>query len=118
MGLTVFTLEQSKEWDTVVRSFKDYDVYWLSGYVRAFQIHGDGQPLLFYYDGSGVRGINVTMKRDVAKDAHLRGKLEEGQCYDFATPYGYGGWIIEGNDPGQLFQTYETWLQQNGIVSE
>ena len=33
MVLTVYTLEQSEQWDTVVRSFKEYDVYWLSGYV-------------------------------------------------------------------------------------
>ena len=25
-----------------VTSCKNYDVYWLSGYVKAFQIHGDG----------------------------------------------------------------------------
>ena len=48
--LTVYNLNQSEQWDTVVRSFKNYDVYWLSGYVKAFYIHGDGNPLLFYYN--------------------------------------------------------------------
>ena len=46
--LTVYTLEQAAQWDLVVRSFKEYDIYWLSGYVKAFQIHGDGTPLLFF----------------------------------------------------------------------
>ena len=63
--LTVYTLEQSEQWDAIVRSFKEYDVYWLSGYVKAFKIHGDGEPLLFYYEGNGTRGINVLMKRDL-----------------------------------------------------
>ena len=116
--LTVYTLEQSEQWDIIVRSFNDYDVYWLSGYVKAFQIHGDGEPLLFYYEGSGKRGINVVMKRDIAKDERFAGKIEEGRYYDFATPYGYGGWIIEGGDFEDLFQAYDQWLKKNGIVSE
>ena len=116
--LTVYTLEQAEQWDTIVRSFKEYDVYWLSGYVRAFQIHGDGDPLLIFYDGEGARGINVVMKRDVAKDDRFKGKIEEGQYFDFATPYGYGGWIIEGESTERLFEEYERWIEKNGIISE
>ncbi len=118
MALKVYTIEQSEQWDAVVRSFEEYDVYWLSGYVRAFQIHGDGEPLLFHYEGSSVRGINVVMKRDVANDEHFRGKIEKNQFFDFATPYGYGGWIIEGEETEELFSAYENWIQKNGIISE
>ena len=74
--LTVFSLEQAEQWDAVVRSFRDYDVYWLSGYVKAFQLHGDGEPLLIFYEGDGTRGINVVMKRDIARDSHFFGKIE------------------------------------------
>lgn len=118
MALTVYSFEQSEQWDAVVRSFKEYDVYWLSGYVKAFQIHGDGDPLLFYYEGSDVRGINVVMKRDVAKDRRFKGKIPEGQYFDFATPYGYGGWIIEGKETEGLFEEYRRWIEKNGIISE
>ncbi len=75
MTLTVYTLDQTEKWDTVVRSFKKYDVYWLSGYVKAFQIHGDGEPLLFYFDDGNTRGINVVMKRDVEKDERFKSKI-------------------------------------------
>lgn len=119
---TVYTLEQAERWDTVVRSFKEHDAYWLSGYVKAFQIHGDGEPLMFYYSDDSTRGINVVMKRDVAKDRHFAGKIPEGKYFDFATPYGYGGWIIESNkstvDTFELFNAYTAWLQGNGIISE
>ena len=119
MILNVFTLEQSEQWDAIVRSFREYDTYWQSGYVKAFQIHGDGEPLLFFYDDlSGTRGINVVMKRDIAKDVHFMGKIPEGVYFDFATPYGYGGWIIEGVETESLFQAYDEWMQMNGIVSE
>ena len=118
MVLTVYTLEQSEQWDSIVRSFKEYDVYWLSGYVKAFQIHGDGEPLLLFCEEDGVRGINVVMKRDIAKDERFKGKIPEREFFDFATPYGYGGWIIEGEDTEKLFGTYENWIQNNGIISE
>lgn len=118
MALAVYTLEQSEQWDAVVRSFREYDVYWLSGYVKAFRIHGDGDPLLFFYENNKTRGINVVMKRDVANDRRFADKLPKGQYFDFATPYGYGGWIIEGADTEDLFQEYLKWIQKNGIISE
>lgn len=118
MALTVFTIEQSEQWDSIVRSFKEYDVYWLSGYVKAFHIHGDGEPLLFYYEDSNVRGINVVMKRDIAKDKRFKDKISENLYFDFATPYGYGGWIIEGDETVELFNVYNNWILNNGIISE
>ena len=118
MALTVYSLEQSEQWDAVVRSFKEYDVYWLSGYVQAFQIHGDGEPFLFYYEGHGVRGINVVMKRDIAEDERFKDKIPKGQYFDFATPYGYGGWIVEGEGVEGLFKEYQKWVEKNGIISE
>lgn len=116
--LTVYSLEQSEQWDAVVRSFAKYDTYWLSGYVKAFRIHGDGEPILFFYDDGSTRGVNVVMKRDVAWDRHFSEIVEEGKYYDFATPYGYGGWIIEGDDVAALFAAYEKWCLSNGIISE
>lgn len=116
--LTVYTLEQPEQWDAAVRSFQETDVYWLSGYVKAFRIHGDGEPLLVYYDGGKTRGINVIMKRDVAKDERFKGKIDEGTCFDCATPYGYGGWLIEGTGREDLFAAYLRWAVKNGIISE
>ncbi len=58
------------------------------------------------------------MKRDVAHDKHFSAKIEEEQYFDFSTPYGYGGWIIEGYDTGQLFADYEKWCQNNKVICE
>jgi len=114
----VYTMDQTEEWDAIVRTFREYDTYWLSGYVKAFQIHGDGDPLLLFFQGEGSRGINVVMKRDVALDPHFSGKLPQGCFFDFSTPYGYGGWLIEGEDPTALFVAYEEYCVKHGIVSE
>lgn len=116
--LEVFTLEQAEQWDAVVRSFARYDVYYLSGYVKAFEIHGDGHPLLIYYHDNETRGINVVMKRDIAEAPQFKGILEPGELFDFCTPYGYGGWLLEGSNTAALFAAYETWCVKNRIVSE
>ncbi len=116
--LTVYTLEQAEQWDAVVRTFQEYDTYYLSGYVKAFQLHGDGEPLLFHYEKGETRGISVSMKRDVAHSALFQGRLEENRVFDLACPYGYGGWLIEGEDVSGLMAAYESWCRKNGIVSE
>ena len=96
--MRVFTLDESRAWDETVRSFPHYDVYYLSGYVKAFKIHGDGEPLLFYYESDTFRAADVVMKRDVALARHFKGLLPEGKYFDLATPYGYGGWIADKDD--------------------
>lgn len=115
--LSVYTLENANKWDEIVKSFSEYDTYWLSGYVKAFEIHGDGEPMLFYFQSESARGINVVMKRDIAKLPRFAGKIEKGSLFDFATVYGYGGWIIEGEDSA-LFDEYVTWCRENSVVSE
>lgn len=116
--ITTFTTEYSEKWDSVVKTFRDTDVYWLSGYVKAFEIHGDGKAILFYYDDGSVRAINVVMKRDIATDTRFKGKIPENTYFDLATPYGYGGWLIEGTDKASLFDEYEKWCFENNIISE
>lgn len=58
------------------------------------------------------------MKRYVAKDTQFEGKIPEAQYFDFATPYGYGGWIVEGEKTEELFRAYEIWVQKHGVISE
>lgn len=116
-ALQVLTMEQREEWDEIIRTFSNHDIYYLSGYVKAFQIHGDGEPLLFYYNDGKNRGINVVMKRSIIEDVHFKGILDEDRYYDLSSPYGYGGWIIEGKSE-QLFIDYERWCLRNNVVSE
>lgn len=85
--IKLFDLAHSKEWDDIVRSFAEWDVYYLSGYVRAFHIHGDGDPYLLYYEADGLRAIYVYMRRTTAIEG----------VYDSVTPYGYGGVLFEGD---------------------
>ena len=62
-------------------------MYYLSGYVKAFRIHGDGDPYLLYYEDNGLRAIYVYMRRKTALEG----------VFDSVTPYGYGGVLFEGD---------------------
>ena len=116
------TLEHADEWDKIVTSFKRYDVYYLSGYVKGFQIHGDGVPHLLYYESDGLRMINVVMQRDVADCAPFKNVLPTNTYFDITTPYGYGGFLFEGtvtDDSLNTFaQVYTQYMREQGIISE
>lgn len=116
-NLNCYTLNDDNKWDEIVKSFKDYDIYYLSGYLKCLKINGDGEPLLFYYEDNNCRGINVVLKRDVSLDSRFN-NLEKDKYYDFTTPYGYGGWIIEGNNYSVLFKEYDNWCKENNIICE
>lgn len=118
MNLQVIRINESKKWDSIVRSFKDYDVYYLNGYAKAFQSHGDGEPMLIYYNDGETKAINVVMKRDIAKDKNFIHKIEEGKYFDLSTPYGYGGFIIEGDNVNTLNQEYCQFCKENNIITE
>lgn len=94
--VSIYTIEQNTQWDSIVRGFSNYDVYYLSGYVKAFQIHGDGDPQLLYYEADGMKAIYVYMKRKTAIDGY----------YDSVTPYGYGGVLLEGDTSEQNLQAF------------
>lgn len=120
MAIRIFTMENRREWDETVRSFSDFDVYYLSGYLRGLQLHGDGEPLLFYYeaeDGS-CRGMNAVMKRSIGEAAEFRELEAAAALYDLSTPYGYGGWLLEGDMPEGFEEEYRGFCRREKIVSE
>lgn len=107
--IRIFTIAEAQEWDAIVRSFAEYDVYYLSGYVKAFEIHGDGDPELLYYESEGLRAIYVYMKRRIADG-----------LYDAVTPYGYGGVLFDGELSAEALETFreafEQQMQEANIV--
>jgi len=118
--LQVISNDDPIKWNKIVKSFKDHDVYYLAEYSKAFQIHGDGDPILFYFDNGKIRAINVVMKRDIAYDTNFKNKIPTDTYFDIITPYGYGGWIIDGEKVAycDIFQSYEQYCIKNSIVCE
>lgn len=88
---------EDEKWDRIVKSFERYDIFYLNHYVKAFYKEEDGVPLLIYVENEKCRGINVVMRRDIADDNIFIGKIEKNKYYDIRSPYGYGGFWLEGD---------------------
>lgn len=115
--IEIIPIDKSGQWDSIVKSFRQYDVYYLSGYVKAFQINGDGEPVLISFESGNTRAINVVIKRDLADCEYFK-DFEKEQYFDIVTPYGYGGWVVEGDDYKTLKNEYEAFCINESIVSE
>lgn len=119
---TIFTLDDCKKWDEVVKSFKEHDIYYFSGYTKAFQIHGDGEPIMFYYENGKFRAMNVVFKRDIGEDKNFLGRIPRNTFFDIRTSYGYGGFLIEGEMPEddwhQFDDEYKSACREMGLVCE
>ena len=119
--IKLIRFQQKEEWDKVVASFSNHDIYYSHGYVEAFMIHGDGDPLLIYCEINDMRGLYVAMQRDLSMLPWTEGKIQSGKWYDLATPYGYGGWIFEGDVSAQnlklFYAEYKEFMLNNNYVS-
>lgn len=116
--VTIVGLEEKEQWNQIVTSFKNYDVFYLAEYVQAFKLHGDGEPVLFYYNDGKTKAINVIMKRDISEMKYFKDKIEKGKYFDATSPYGYGGFIIEGDNYKEVNQQYEKFCKENNIICE
>lgn len=114
------SVENAEEWDGVVRSFGNYDVFYLNGYVRAFMNENpkNGVPILLYYENGTDRAVNVVFKRDVAKDEKLSGKVPENTYFDLISPYGYGGFLGEIRDYSALNTAYNEYCISRKYICE
>ncbi len=106
----IYNLGQAEAWDVIVKAFPNYDVYYLSGYVKAFKIHGDGEPQLLFYDTEVLKAIYVYMKRKTFIEGY----------FDSITPYGYGGVLFKGDTSLENLQAfwkaYVDKMKEEGIV--
>ena len=62
--ITEYNLDNHILWDEVVKSFSNYDVFYLSGYSRAFMMENpkNGIPILLLYEHENDRAINVVFE--------------------------------------------------------
>lgn len=116
--INVLTINQKDKWEDCVRSIPNYDVFYLSDYLRAFQSLGVGEPLLVVYSNGSDYAVNAVFKRDIAEDTHFKGKIEENKFFDLITPYGYGWFLGTVENKKKLVQEWQKFCNNNGFISE
>ncbi|QHW32609.1 GNAT family N-acetyltransferase [Paenibacillus rhizovicinus] len=119
--LELIPFEDQEKWNCIVKSFERCDVYYLNEYVSAFRHTSDGKPLLVYYHGDHMQLCYVVQQSDVADAALFSGRLKHGEYYDWTTPYGYGGPLVDGfseQEIADFFEQLTDYCQTNHIVSQ
>ncbi len=118
--ITEYNIDNQNKWDEIVRSFPEYDVFYLSGYSKAFMLEKpkNGTPILLLYEEESDRAINVVFRRDVALEDKLSGKIEKDTYFDLITPYGYGGFLGNVSDWSKLNETYKAYCIENHYICE
>ncbi len=118
MNITEIKFCETEKWNNIVKTFDNYDVYYLNEYVKAFKINGDGEPILIYFENNTTKAINVVMKRDIAKSIHFKDIIKENMYFDLTTPYGYGGFLVDGDDIENLSKVYSEFCYHNNYICE
>ena len=120
--LNVYDKSSPNDWNNIVKSFDNWDVYYLFEYAYSLSVHGDGEPLLFYYSDDECRICLVTMKSDISFCDKYEGQLEIGKYYDLETPYGYGGPLADAHEISResqekFYELIQDYCSNHRIVS-
>lgn len=118
MSFKIYGLDNKEKWDEIVKSFKDYEPFYLSDYVLAFKNVGEGEPLLFYLEDGDNRAISVMFKRDVALSDQFKGLIPLDTYFDLISPYGYGGFLISGVLTKTILNDYRSACEKGNIICE
>ena len=120
--LNIIELNEKEKWNSVVKAFKNWDIYYLQEYAASFQLHGDGTPLLIEYFDKHTHFCYVVMCSDIAESPKFKDLIKPGEYYDFETPYGYGGplcdSIIPENSQKEFLSDISEYACKHGIVSQ
>lgn len=118
--ITEINIKDRLYWNDTVRSFPDYEVFYLNEYATAFmnEQKKNGEPMLLLYENGNDRAINVVFKRDVALEPKMANKVNIGEYYDLVSPYGYGGFWGVVEDYERLNQVYNQYCIDHHYVCE
>lgn len=94
--MKIYTVDEADGWNRYVKSFPNWDVYYLCKYAASLSLHGDGIPSLICYEDTASRMCYVVMKRDISDDVRFQKHIEKDELFDWETPYGYGGPLVDG----------------------
>lgn len=107
-------LDNRERWNEVAKSFKDYDIYYSLEYLISFQMIGDGDPTLIYYEENELKAMCALMKRSLKT-------YGVDDWFDLVTPYGYGGFVFEGDmsesNKKAFSKAFKQWVAEHNIVS-
>lgn len=116
--IEIIDINDSNKWNSIVKSQKNYDVFYMSEYAKAFQLQGVGEPILIHVFDSDNSAISVMFKRDISECEYFKGFIKENTYFDLCSPYGYGGFVSDTLIKEKMLDEYEKFCVQNDYVCE
>lgn len=120
--MEIIHIQEKEKWNFIVKSFPDWDVYYLNEYVFSLKLHGDGIPYLVYHKKGETQLCYIMMQNDIANFTPLSKHLERDKYYDWTTPYGYGGPLIKGTVSSHWINEFMDeliqWCNMHSIISQ
>ena len=120
--LKIYDKHDAVAWNDCVKSFENWDIYYLYEYAYSFMLHGDGDIFLIYFENGEERFCYVVMQQDIAAFNKFEGKLEKGKLFDWETPYGYGGPLTDmtiSTETQKLFmKEISSYCKESNVVSQ
>ena len=120
--LKVYDKSEKDAWNEIVKSFWNWDIYYLYEYAYSFMLHGDGDMHLIYFTYGEERLAYVVMQKDISNSNVFSDLLESHVYYDWETPYGYGGPLVDEKlsiEAQQLFaKELKQYCREHNIVSQ
>ncbi len=120
--LKVLDIECKQAWDDYVKSFNNWDIYYLNAYANSLAVHGDGVPNLIIYEDNDTRFCYVLLKSDIADSPKFIGLLNKKEFFDYESPYGYGGPLtdvsIGERSQEKFLNEFTRYCKDNNIVSQ
>lgn len=112
--IETINLHNQEKWSEITQSFQNYDIYYSPDYLYSFFLIGDGEPILIFYEENGLKAMCAFMKRNLKY-------YGVNDFYDLITPYGYGGFIFQGDKSEanmiSFANAFRQWFSDNNIVS-
>lgn len=120
--MEIIYIDEQERWNTIVKSFNNWDIYYLAEYAISFQLHGDGNPCLIYHESDAARLCYIMMENDISEFWDYSMYIEGEKYYDWTTPYGYGGPLYVGDISKDWLDEFNKELfricNEKGIVSQ
>lgn len=117
----IISIENETKWNEIIRLFKNIDVFYNYNYVKAFCNEESTDGFMFYYNDGNTKAINVFTKIKIEENDNVKNtntNKKDKITYDIISPYGYGGFIIEGNNFENVNKEFINYCKEKNITNE
>jgi len=110
--IEIIHLDDKHRWDEVATQFKKFSVFYLSDYVEAFCLEKNNNAFLFNLVTDDCKGYCVRFVNEINTEI-----VSKSDLYDLSSQYGYGGFVIEGNQI-TFFREYNNYCLEKNYIAE